>query len=148
MALLNYTTQVAAEKTIGQIQTLLGRAGATGSSLEFHKSEPVALGFKIAAAGGLLYFELPANIDGVLETMQEQKRAGEISLPESRLTRAQACRVAWRIIKDWLEAQLALIESRQATLEQVMLPYLIIEPNTTLFQKFERTHFALPEASK
>ncbi len=33
--------------------------------------------------------------------------------------------VAWRIVKDWLEAQLALLQSRQVKLEQVMLPYML-----------------------
>ena len=39
----------------------------------------------------------------------------------------RAERVAWRVIKDWLEAQLALIDAQMATLDQVMLPYLVID---------------------
>jgi hypothetical protein len=38
-----------------------------------------------------------------------------------------ARKVAWRIIKDWVAAQLALIEAEQATLAQVFLPYCVMQ---------------------
>ena len=146
MALLNYTTQIAAEKTVGEIQKMLAKAGAKRCGLEFDGEEVIALSFEIVTAHGPRSFEFPANIDGVLDVLKRQKRAGQLSLPESKIHRAQACRVAWRILKDWLEAQLALIESRQATLEQVMFPYLLVEPGTTLFQKYQGQQLELPPA--
>ena len=83
MALLNYTTQIAAEKTVGEIQKMLARAGATGSSLKFKNGEPNALGFEIETANGPLSFELPANVDGVLAALERQKEEGNCSLPNS-----------------------------------------------------------------
>jgi hypothetical protein len=40
--------------------------------------------------------------------------------------RKQAERIAWRICKTWLEAQITLINLEQAKLEEVFLPYLVM----------------------
>lgn len=43
----------------------------------------------------------------------------------------------WRVIKDWLEAQIALIDAGMVEAEQVMLPYLIVdETGQTLYQRY------------
>jgi hypothetical protein len=42
--------------------------------------------------------------------------------------------VAWRIVKDWVEVQLALIESGQATLPQLFLPHAVRADGRTLFE--------------
>jgi hypothetical protein len=51
--------------------------------------------------------------------------------------RAQAIRTAWRIVKDWTEAQLAIIETRMVKTEQVFLPYAIMRDNKTLYEHVE-----------
>lgn len=37
----------------------------------------------------------------------------------------QAERVAWRIIKDWIEAQMAIIEAQLASMDEVFFPYML-----------------------
>lgn len=37
-----------------------------------------------------------------------------------------AANIGWRIVKDWIEAQCALIEIGMATVEVVFMPYLIV----------------------
>lgn len=49
---------------------------------------------------------------------------------------AQAERVSWRIIKDWVEAQIALVESSQAEMAQVFMPYATDESGGTLYMRF------------
>ena len=44
--------------------------------------------------------------------------------------------MTWRIIKDWLNAQLALIEVGQAEMAEVFLPYALTNTGQTLFQRF------------
>ena len=44
-------------------------------------------------------------------------------IPPKMRTKEQATRVAWRIVKDWLAAQLAMIEAGLVDLEEVFLPY-------------------------
>ena len=51
--------------------------------------------------------------------------------------RAQAIRTSWRIVKDWVEAQLAIIETRMVKTEQVFLPYAIMRDNKTLYEHVE-----------
>ena len=49
-------------------------------------------------------------------------------------TPEQAKRVAWRIVKDWVEAQLAIIETQMVKPEQVFLPYAITQTGETLYE--------------
>jgi len=46
----------------------------------------------------------------------------------------QARRIAWRFIKDWVAAQMALIEAQQATLAQVFLPYAVVAGGGAMVQ--------------
>lgn len=48
----------------------------------------------------------------------------------------QAERVAWRVAREWLLAQLAIIEAQMATLDQVMLPYLQVDGQKTLYAAY------------
>ena len=43
--------------------------------------------------------------------------------PESR--RQQAIRTSWRILKDWVEAQMALLETDMVTMDEIFLPYML-----------------------
>jgi Fe-S cluster biosynthesis and repair protein YggX len=56
----------------------------------------------------------------------------------------QACRVAWRIIKDWLEAQMALIRTQQVEMAEIFLPYLIDKTGRTFFQAVKENNYLLP----
>jgi hypothetical protein len=56
--------------------------------------------------------------------------------PAGDLT-AQAKRVAWRQILRWVEAQLALTETKMAKLHEVFMPYLIVDKGQTIFEKLE-----------
>jgi hypothetical protein len=57
---------------------------------------------------------------------------------------AQAVRTAWRIVKDWTEAQLAIIETRMVTTEQVFLPYAVMRGGKTLYEHIQTNpHFLL-----
>jgi hypothetical protein len=49
---------------------------------------------------------------------------------------SQAERVSWRILKDWVEAQLALIESGQAEMGQVFMPYAMNDQGRTMYELF------------
>jgi hypothetical protein len=51
--------------------------------------------------------------------------------------RKQAERIAWRICKTWLEAQITLINLEQAKLGEVFLPYLVVAENRTFFEEME-----------
>ena len=48
----------------------------------------------------------------------------------------QARRTAWRITKDWVDAQLAIIETKMVTTAQVFLPYAVTNDGRQVYQRF------------
>jgi hypothetical protein len=144
MPILNYTTQIAAEKTVMEIQTMLGKAKAQAVMSEYDDGVVSAISFRIKTESGVMSFRLPANVQKIYQVLVRQKIT-----PKLR-TREQAARVAWRIVKDWLEAQLALVSAELADLEQVFLPYAQDETGATLYEVLRDRQFvglALPTPS-
>lgn len=121
MPILNYTTSIEVPKTMAEIQTALARRGVTRISTLYDDAGLAAgLAFTMKTDYGLRDFELPVRTDGVLAAMKNDPK-----ITRSACTPAQAARVAWRIAKDWLEAQSALIDAQLATLDEVMMPYMV-----------------------
>jgi len=146
MGLLNYTTKVSVDTTIGEIQRLLVKAGARSIMVDYDEhGEPVALAFQVQTKIGQAAYRLPANIDAALTVLlkQHKHRAGHTATPN----RAQAARVGWRILKDWVEAQMALLETRMILLDEVMLPWMVTASGQTVYQLFEQQQLALPAAT-
>jgi len=54
----------------------------------------------------------------------------------------QAARVAWRVVKDWLEAQLAMIEAGMVDLEQVFLAYAQNPAGETIYEVMRSQRFS------
>lgn len=133
MAILNYTTQIAAEKTAQEIQRKLVKANACAVLMEYENCVLSHLSFKINTTHGEMAYRLPAYIEGVYKALQLDTK-----VPKSSKTREQAVRVAWRIVKDWVEAQLAIIEADMATLPQVFLPYMQTGTGETVYERFEK----------
>lgn len=131
--ILNYTTKVDAWKTISEIQQLLAKAGASHINIKNEGSQPSAISFTITHNNYPLNFLLPCNQSGVLKLLKKQGRVRN-DLKDG--DEAQAARVSWRIIKDWIEAQNALILVDMASMATVFLPYLVVnETGETLSEK-------------
>ena len=131
MAILNYTTQINENKSVGEIQTILARQGAKQIVVDYENGFPSALNFQIIFNGQPVFFRLPCNVDGVHHSLCNAPK-----VPHTKRTKEQARRVAWRIIKDWIEAQLAIVESRQAEMTEVFLPYALDNKGKTFFHSF------------
>lgn len=142
MPILNYTTQIAVEKTLSEITVNVATHGAQGVTIGYEKGIPVSIEFLIATTWGIRTYRLPANLDGVWRTMSKQYDEGKI--PRKFVTREQAARVGWRIVKDWLAAQMAFVEAQMVRLEEIMLPYMLVE-GRTLYQLMDGRRLALPE---
>lgn len=66
----------------------------------------------------------------------KQWKAGKV---ERRHTSMQhATRVAWRIIKDWIEAQLAIVEAGMVDMAEVFLPYQLVNETQTMYEVMQR----------
>lgn len=142
----NKTTTVPAEKTIMEIQQMLATARAAHIMTAYQDGKPDAIAFQLQRGGESLSFRLPVNWKGLLAAMRAEKKT-----PRSLLTEDQARRVSWRVLREWLRAQLTLIEAGAATIEEVMLPWAITSDGTTVGQRMlngERGFLALPSPTK
>lgn len=134
MGTLNYTTTITPDKTVGEMHSLLARQGASAIATRYADRQPVALSFTLDTPTGAQAFTLPANVDGVEHLLTRQSRSRTIG--RRYANRGQAERTAWRVLKAWLEAQLALVEAEMVTLDQVMLPYMHVDGDRTLYDAY------------
>src|SRR5207342_2950459 len=75
MPLLNYTTEVSAERSVAEIQSKLAKAGAWSILHEYQRGtgELIGLSFQIDTQFGPMAFRLPANIDAVAKILTKQR---------------------------------------------------------------------------
>jgi hypothetical protein len=138
MALLNYTTTIEPEQTIGEIQKMLSRYNVAAMMTEYDGPQVSAVSFKLDISGKPLAFKLPCNWRAVAEILKSTPAARRnVRLKKGDTMDDQAVRVAWRVIKDWMEAQLALVEIRMVTIPQVFLPWAIMRDGRTLAEHVE-----------
>jgi len=127
----NYSTEVPAARSISEIESILASFGATAIMKEYTEDGRArALSFKLKDE----VFKLPANVNGVKEVLYSGRR-GYYGRDSMKKREDRAYRVAWRIIKDWIHAQLSLIASGQAHPQEIFLPYLY-DGTRTLYQAY------------
>lgn len=139
MALLNYTTRIDPAKTSLEIHKLLIKAGARQILNEYDaNANPTGLRFIAATPGGERMFALPVNVDAVYKVLVSQ------GVPGRYMTRDQARRTGWRILKDWVAAQLAIVETEMVSLDQVMLSYMVPgDDGRTVYDLYTERQLAL-----
>jgi hypothetical protein len=128
---LNYTTTIDADKSASECVAMLARHGASAVGLTFSGGTPTGLSFTVTTTWGPRQYILPVNVAGTNNALVKAYKKNAI--PRRFTEIEQAERVAWRVLKDWLEAQLALIEAGVVVLEQVMLPYVQGNDGRTLW---------------
>ena len=141
---LNYTTTIDATKSASECIARLAQHGASAIGITYELTKPTGLSFVIDTPYGPRSFALPVNVRGTQKALQENYRRGKIPRRYSELDQAE--RVAWRVLKDWLEAQLALIEAGVADMTQVMLPYMQGDDGLTVWQRYLEREQAAIEA--
>lgn len=141
--LLNYTTKISAQKTTGEIMSILAKHGASAVRIEYgYGGIILALSFNVKTEKGEIEIRLPVAPDNALAVIRKSKA------PRHLCTREQAEKVAWRIVKDWVEAQMAIIETEMVTMDQVFLPYWVMPDGSTLYEHYLSTGFQLTQGSK
>ena len=133
---LNYTTVIDPAKSAGECVAMLAAHGVTGIGQTFDgKGLPMGLTFQIATPWGPRRYSLPINVKGTEKALAKAYQRRDIAMRYTGLDQAQ--RVAWRVMKDWLEVQLALIQAGVAELDQVMLPYMHTDDaGTTVWERY------------
>jgi hypothetical protein len=141
MALLNYTTQKKPEDVISEIQQLLSKWGVQAIMTEYEGPQVAAVSFKMVVKDRPMAFRMPCNWRAVHQVLKNhnanrKRRNGRL---EDKINDSEehAIKVAWRIIQDWIIAQLALVEVNMTTVPQVFLPYTIMRDGRTLSEHVE-----------
>ena len=139
MFLKNYTSDVPVSQTIYRIEQTLIRCGVSGIMKNYGDSgQVVAITFQICLANQKPWtIRLPANVqkawdalwlnyaDGDKLTPDGMKLAWNNRKSKSKADfRDQAERTAWKIIQDWVEVQMSMVQMQQADFREVFLPYV------------------------
>ncbi len=154
MPIANYTTEVSASKSVMEIQGMLVAHKAKQILIEYMgDGEPEALSFIISVSGSDIPFVLPANIARVEAILIKQRKY----MPEKwhhnyeqtmlRIHK-QAVMVSWRILRDWVRAQMAILESEMVSLGQIFLPYMMTPNGKSLYEAMVDKGFYLTEGKK
>lgn len=142
MPLLDYTTSVPVSRTVAQVQAKLVERGARAVTLKYdNRGRIEALAFEVSTPNGQIPIRLPVDTLATLKVLRKQAANHEI--PPRYANEEHAYRVAWRIIKDWVEAQMSLLETEMVRMEQIFLPYIITKSGQTVYQVMAEKNFLL-----
>ncbi len=140
MPLLNYTTEIPAIKSAMEIEYSLIQHGVKSVLKDFDDDGHIeSMSFILPGRYGAMPVRLPVNTAPVLAILERQRRRNS----KVKATADQAERVAFRILKDWVEAQMAILETGMVSIEQVFLPYITNAGGQTLYEVMESRQFML-----
>lgn len=147
-SILNYTTKVEAAQTAGEIIKILARIKARRTFIVYDgDGVPESMEFLIDTRAGEMAFRLPSRFEGVHQVLKRDYDAGKIDGKYAGAHHAK--RVAWRILRDWVEAQVALAELGVVRIEEIMFAYTVLPEagGATMFDSFMATR-ALPAGGR
>lgn len=133
------TTQKDPSETAGEIQKFLKDYGLSRFMLNYKNGDIAGVVFAIDINGKEIPYKMPCN-HLPLWKMAQARETKYIK------TEDQARRVAWRQVLKWIQAQMALIETGIVKLEEVFLPYMIVDnkKELTVFDKYKINQPMLP----
>ena len=139
MGLLNYTTKIDPDKTAQEIAKCLSMHGASAVLTEYspENSYASAISFQIKVGEQKMGFRLPCDWKPVFANLTKNAKIRPYHAKYDRWKgeqEMQAVRTAWRIVKNWVEAQMALVETQMVTTAEVFLPYAVMKDGRTLAQ--------------
>lgn len=150
MPLKNYTTKIPVDRTIMEIEKMLVSHGATKILKEFDDPNNEVISFMINVGEGRnIPFRLPMNLERILAALREQYNSGKLTSSQRSVVkravenREQARKVGWRILKDWVDAQMAILDLKLAKIQEVFLPYAYdLEQKKTFYEMIEEKQFS------
>lgn len=150
----NYTSGISAASSMSSIEEKLVAVGARDIHKSYNnKRECDAITFIMAVPDHPMpiHFKLPAKVDACYEALWRLhvKSVKTKPLETTKQTiREQALRTAWKIIHDWVDIQITLIELQQAEAMEIFLPYAYnSESKETFYEHMKKSKFIqLPNA--
>lgn len=161
MFLKNYTSNVPVNQTVDRIEKTLIRCGVSAIQKEYGPSgEVAAVVFTIALPEApKVSIRLPADKNAAQQALWLAYADGDKLSEDGQALRwnahkkktrkdfrEQAERTAWKIVQDWVEVQMSMIQMKQADFVQVFLPY-VWDGNQTYYQRLKANGYRamLPE---
>lgn len=154
MFLKNYTSNVPVSTTIFRIEQVLIRCGVSGIMKDYGINQKViAITFRVYLSEGKpQMIRLPADEEKALDALWKdylgddlnsdgEAKWGSRKRRDKNSFKDQAARTAWKIIQDWVEVQMSMIQMQQADLAEVFLPYFY-DGRKTYYQALKESHFA------
>lgn len=139
MPLLNYTTTIEASKTVLQIQDILRKHGAKTMVIDYDNDGNVeALSFVVKTSNGEVPIRLPVDYQAIIKVLMSDSK-----VPMRYADKSHAVKIAWRILKDWIEAQMAILETEMVKIEQIFLPYVVLNSGKTVYEQIADSKFQL-----
>ena len=134
----NYSTTIAVDKTVSEIEKILSVHGAKKIMKQYDNNGLISMvAFTIETPNGEMPVKLPARVDRMLEVFKLGVSSGKLTKSFWN-NREQAARTAWRTIKDWVDAQMALVAVEMVKVEEIFLPYVYDERlGQTLFEAIQ-----------
>lgn len=138
MPLKNYTSKQPVSRSIENIRRKLVQHGAL-KILETYDDDRVikAICFSMMIGGVEMFFKVPAKVDACEAVLMREVTSR--TRPDTiKKIPAQAARTAWKIVQDWVEAQMAMIELSQTEFLEVFMAY-VFDPSTeqTFFERLK-----------
>ena len=141
----NYTSQVPVGRAVQHIEDCLVKHGAKNILKLFEDQKLVGIAFIVSVNGMDLPFRLPARIDRVekqLRSLVRKPRSGTMSRISD-----QAQRTAWKLLADWVDIQMSLIELDQVEFIEVFMPYIYDHAKgQTFFERMKENGFKMLES--
>ena len=136
----NYTSSVPVERTISMIEKELVKIGVSNIEKNYNNGIPEGIIFSIKMPKKIS-FKIPANIESAFEII---KTIPGYKTKKNDWLLLQAGRTAWRIVLNWVEVQVAMVQLKQADAMQVFLPYVYDKKlNQTFYERIRENGFKL-----
>jgi hypothetical protein len=127
--------------TFDVIRKALAAHGAKSISFDYDADgRESAITFSIVVQGRRLHYHMPARVANVEKILARQFGWTELTPAH----KARAFKTAWANVRDWITANLALVDSELVKTEEVLLPYMLVPGGQTLFYAMQEQQFLLP----
>ncbi|MBF6606985.1 MAG: hypothetical protein IVW53_15570 [Chloroflexi bacterium] len=135
--LKNYRSQASETSIFEAIRKALATHKARRITFDSDdEGQAIGIEFSVVVQGTTLAFRLPVRLDNAAKLVKQSYVSLGRGISKDAL-RDQAYRTAWANIRDWIEAQCALIDIGMVRTEEVFLPYLLNQEGKTYFEAFE-----------
>jgi len=137
----NYTSIVPAAISISKIEQCLVEFGATDISKKYSEDKIcTGIVFRLIVNNIPLFFKLTAKSDACFRVLYAEYKKPNPEIKSK--CKMQADRTAWKIISDWVDIQLSMIQLEQAELLQIFLPYAYDnKTDSTFYEKLKENDF-------